>query len=162
MKTDELQYDFTGLHNFVRLMDSANRFVVKVGIFGNKSPRGSVDGKKQTLTNAELGLIHELGSIARHIAPRSFLRMPLSLKAKEIQEKAFIGAPELIRSGNIRKILSNLGKACEIYIQQAFATGGFGNWKDIKQGTKSRKGSDAILIDTAQLRRSITSKVDER
>ena len=162
MKSAELEYDFTGLHNFVRLMDSANRYVVKVGIFGNKSPREAAKGKQQTLTNAELGLIHELGSIARHIPPRSFLRMPISIRSKEIIQKGLIGAPELLKAGNIRKILGNLGKACEIAIQQAFATGGFGNWKDIKLATKKRKDSDSILIDTAQLRRSIASKVDER
>lgn len=173
MKTAELQYDFTGLHNFVRLMDSADKYVVKVGIFGNKNARGAVarspsgkghrvKGTTVTLTNAELGLVHELGSITRGIPARSFLRMPIALKSKEILKAAFIGAPELLRKGNIKAILGNLGKACEVWIQTAFATGGFGNWAPDKTATKNRKGGDSPLIDTGQLRRSVTSKVDEK
>lgn len=173
MKTAELDFDFTGLHNFVRLMDSAGKYVVKVGIFGNKTARGAVDRDKQghgkvrkgsqaTLTNAELGLIHELGSKTRHIPARSFLRMPLSLKSKEILAAAFIGAPELLRKGDIRGILAHLGIACEKWIQTAFATGGFGSWAPDKPATVKRKGSDSPLIDSAQLRRSIASQVAER
>ena len=79
MKTAELEFDFTGLHNFVRFVDSAGKFVVKVGIFGNKTARGITDkrkagksglrkvlkGTKATLTNADLlGMTGQLGTIA--------------------------------------------------------------------------------------------------
>jgi hypothetical protein len=171
-----LQYDFTGLHHFVRLMDSANKFVVKVGIFGNKNARAITaaapagksglrrvtKGSRSTLTNAELGLIHELGSVERGIPQRSFLRMPISMKSKEILADAFKGAPELLRQGNIRMILARLGVACEKMVQLAFATHGFGSWQPNTQQTARRKGSNAPLIDTAQLRRSIASQVAER
>ncbi len=172
-KSAGLEYDFTGLSHFVRLMDTSGQLVVKVGIFGNKNARGItsghqagkaglrkvVKGSKSTLTNAELGLIHELGSVERGIPKRSFLRMPISEKSKEILADAFKGAPELLAKGDIKGILKRLGIACEKWIQTAFATRGFGSWAPDKQETARRKGSNAPLIDTAQLRRSIASQV---
>lgn len=169
----DLKYDFTGLSNFVRLMDTSGQLVVKVGIFGNKNARGItaekkagqtglrkvIKGSKSTLTNAELGLIHELGSFARGIPRRSFLRMPISTKSKEILADAFKGAPELLAKGNIRGILARLGIACEKWIQIAFGTRGFGSWAPDRLATAIRKGSGEPLIDTAQLRRSIASQV---
>lgn len=174
--TPGLQYDMTGLHHFVRLMDTSGKFVVKVGIFGNKNARGIASntkagksglrsvskGTKSTLTNAEIGLVHELGSIERSIPARSFLRMPLSMKSKEILADAFKGAPELLRKGNIRMILARLGIACEKWIQIAFGTRGFGSWMPDLLSTAIRKGSSEPLIDTAQLRRSIASKVEAK
>jgi hypothetical protein len=171
-----LQYDFTGLHHFVRLMDSAGKYVVKVGIFGNKTARSVtsgakpgksgirkvVKGSKSTLTNAELGLIHEFGSADRNIPPRSFLRMPLAVKSKEILSDAFKGAPELLKEGNVRMILARLGIACKKWIQTAFATRGFGAWLPDNLATVLRKGSNSPLIDTAQLRRSIASQVADK
>ncbi len=168
-----VEYDLTGLHHFVRLMDSAGKFVVKVGIFGNKTARGAIERDKKkhahvkkgshvTLTNAELGLIHEMGSKVRHIPARSFLRMPLSVKSKEILADAFKGAPELLRKGQIRMILARLGIACEKWIQIAFATRGFGTWLPDNLDTIRRKGSAEPLIDSGQLRRSVSSQVTER
>ncbi len=91
----DLKYDFTGLNNFVKAMDATGKYVVKVGIFGNKTAREiaaeksakggvrkTIKGSTGTLTNAEVGLIHELGSIERGIPRRSFLRMPLTQKSR--------------------------------------------------------------------------------
>ncbi len=156
-----LKYDFTGLSHFVRLMDTSGKLVVKVGIFGNKNARGNtaqakavttglrkvVKGSLSTLTNAEIGLIHELGSNERNIPKRSFLRMPISVKSKEILADAFKGAPELLAKGQIRTILARLGIACEKWVQIAFATRGFGSWLPDNLSTILRK---------------ISSQVDER
>lgn len=172
----DLKYDFSGLSNFVRLMDTTGKLVVKVGIFGNKNARGItsgsrpgksglrkvIKGSKATLTNAELGLIHELGSVERGIPARSFLRMPIAEKSKEILADAFKGAPALMAEGKIRVILARLGIACEKAVQLAFASRGFGRWAPDKQETVRRKGSNMPLIDTAQLRRSVASQVADK
>lgn len=172
-KSVGLEYDFTGLDNFVKAMDTAGKFVVRVGIFGNKnareiaaaqktgksSIRKTVRGTTSTLTNAELGIIHELGSIERGIPPRSFLRMPLQQRTKEILADATKGAAEMIAKGNILGVLKRLGIACEKQIQLAFATRGFGSWQPDAPATVRKKGSNQPLIDTAQLRRSIASQV---
>lgn len=172
----ELKYDFTGLSHFVRFMDTSGDLVVKVGIFGNKNARAitsgskagesgirkTVKGSRSTLTNAELGLIHELGSVERGIPRRSFLRMPISVRSKEILADAMKGALELMASGNVRGVLKRLGIACEKAVQLAFATRGFGSWQPDQAQTAKRKGSNAPLIDTAQLRRSVASQVDTK
>ena len=154
---------------FVRGLDKS--YVVQVGIFGDKNPRGvaikKVKGKfrskygssEQNLTNADIGAIHEFGSFARHIPARSFLRMPVNTKTKEIIQQASVGAAAMIAAGNIVKVMTRLGIAAENVIQQAFASRGFGTWKPDAKSTERRKGSSAPLIDTAQLRRSIASRV---
>ena len=154
---------------FMRGMDK--HYMVQVGIFGDKNPRGvaikKVKGKLRSkygnqdsgLTNADIGAIHEFGSFTRHIPARSFLRMPINLKTKEIIQQASQGATKLISEGNLMKVMMRLGIAAENAIQQAFASRGFGTWKLDAESTRKRKGSDAPLIDTAQLRRSIASRV---
>ncbi len=152
-----------------------SNFVAKVGIMGSKASEmhqtttgasfkvGSRDVKKVTssgLSNVQLGVIHEFGSHSRNIPARSFLRMPLETKRKELME--FLGsklAVQLIEEGNIKRLLLLLGIKAEAIIQSAFETSGFGTWQANTPETIARKGSSSPLIDTAQLRRSITSKV---
>jgi len=170
-----LKYDFTGLNKFVKSIDTAGQYVVKVGIFGNKNARGAASptpsktgGTRKVfkvptvMTNAEVGLLHEVGSPTQRIPQRSFLRMPLQVKTKEILADASKGAPELLAKGQMKTVLKRLGIACEKWIQMAFATGGFGQWKANAPLTVAIKGSAAPLIDTAQLRRSISSQVSSK
>ncbi len=174
LTSQNLKFDFTGLHNVIRLLDTSGKYVVKVGIFGNKNSRqaagkfsASLKRRKTTKgkaaqTNAEVGFIHEMGSVERGIPQRSFLRMPIAMKSKEIIKATLDGAAELIAKGNIRMLLARLGIACEQQIQLAFGSWGFGKWPANTLTTVLRKGSNSPLIDTAQLRRSIVSKVEEK
>ena len=66
---------------------------------------------------------------------------------KVIIKKGVIGALEL------------LGAYALDSIHLAFETGGFGLWQKLKRATIRRKKSSAILIDTAQLRQSITAEI---
>lgn len=129
---------------------------VHVGILGVSAERVSGD----TLNNPSLGAVHEFGSIERNIPSRSFLRMPViqelpaALQAttkdqwhKVIVKKGLLGA------------LGLLGSYALDVIQLAFDTSGFGSWSPLKPRTIRRKGSSAILIDTAQMRQSITAEV---
>ena len=111
------------------------------------------------LTNAEIGAIHEFGQISRKIPQRSFLWMPLKLYLQdEINKKASV-LNRLISVADILKMYETLGIVAENVVQGAFQSGGYGNWQALSPITISRKGSDKILVDTAQLRRSITSRV---
>lgn len=110
-------------------------------------------------TNAEIGLIHEMGSLSLHIPRRSFLEMPLQLKMPNYFN---VFANQLMKSledGNIRPAYVNLGIKGEQIVQLAFASRGFGQWQPNAESTIERKKSSSPLIDTAQLRRSITSDV---
>ena len=163
------------------------KYVARVGVLGQKTNRipmltgesherykarilklrklvkqgyGSFEVKdNEDLTNAEIGLTHEMGSMARHIPRRSFLEMPLSLKMPAYAKTFGAALVKALDEGDIRPAFINLGIKGEQVVQLAFASRGFGNWPGNAPSTIARKGSSSPLIDTAQLRRSITSDV---
>lgn len=144
--------DFKQLDLFVKAIDS--NLVVKVGILGRKA--GRTDGEGQS--NADIGFIHEFGT--SKIPRRSFLRMPLFQYSTDILsmvKKA--GALKKLAAGKTIEVLADLGIACENVILRAFDAAGWGDWAPNAPSTIRRKGSSAPLIDTGQLRRSITSAV---
>lgn len=144
--------DFDGLNNLVKAL--SNNKVVKVGILGNKTNRQ--EGK---LTNAFIGAVNEFGSVSNNIPPRSFLRMPIHRGSEVIIKEAKKGSESLVKDGNMIQVLKSIGVSCIKEIQNAFATRGFGRWPKNAEITKLRKKSSSPLIDTSQLRKSITFKV---
>jgi hypothetical protein len=152
-------FDFSKIKKLVAGLSDQRR--VQVGIFGNKDAR-----QKGGQSNAYIGSIHEFGWPPSHIPKRSFLRMPVVVKGKDIAKEAGQGAEQLLASGKIDLLLKRLGIAAEKFIQEAFVTRGFGTWPPDKDATVRRKGNkkgeDSPLIDTGQLRRSITSRVAEK
>lgn len=129
---------------------------VHVGILGGHAARVSGD----TLTNPELGAVHEFGVVDKNIPARSFLRMPVIQQLPEALAKTNLGLwGRIIAEKGILVALGLLGAYALDTIQLAFETGGFGLWAPLKAYTIRRKGSSAILIDTAQMRQSITAEV---
>lgn len=133
---------------------------IRVGIIG---PLGSVkvmddDNELGKLTMATLGAIHEFGTQDGRIPARSFLHMPIEKKFKEGLSKnpSFKNA---VKELDIEKMNQEAGLTATVVIDDAFASGGFGEWKPLQPETIRRKGSDKILIDTGDLRRSITYEV---
>lgn len=127
---------------------------VRLGILGKQGLRKGVDGP----TNAEIGAAHEFGTTTLPI--RSFLRMPITEKLKSELEQS--GAfdkdtlKEVIQSGSIEAWMKKVGIVGEAIIQEAFATGGFGQWKP---SDMSEKKNHQTLVESQQLRNSITSEV---
>jgi phage gpG-like protein len=150
MKINSVDGDFSKLENILKKLKTKKH--VDVGILGNESYE---DGA----TIAGIGAVHEFGKLDGSIPERSFIRMPIETKQKEIEKSLKPKVQEIMERGDIDRALTLLGIACEGAIQEAFDSGGFGTWKDIDQKTKDRKKSDSILIDTSELRKSITSKV---
>lgn len=154
MKSEILKSDFNKLNEFVKGLQSG--FVVDVGILGKKSARNDTQG----LTNADVGFINEFGT--GKIPKRSFLRMPIFQYSEQILEgvkKA--GALRKLAAGKMIQVLADVGIACEAVIVQSFASAGWGSWPPNRPSTIRRKGSSAPLIDTGQLRRSISSAVTQ-
>ena len=82
------------------------------------------------------------------------------MKQKDIvQALGSYQVQNLFNNGQIKYVYRFLGLYAESFIKQAFSSGGFGRWAPNKPNTIAQKGSDKPLIDTAQLRRSITSDV---
>ncbi len=148
----EVRGDFTRLNRLVKNLRGKN--YVDVGILGDvKEARG------EGLTTASIMAVHEFGSIQRSIPERSWLRMPLETGSRNIESQVAPKIESLLEEGDVKGVFKLLGIACEARIQDAFETGGFGNWPELSDSTIDAKGSDAILIDTGQARQAVTSKV---
>ena len=134
---------------------------VKVGIIGSKA----AVKRKDELTNAQIGFIQEFGKLTGkpRIEPRSFIDMPLKLHLNDkIKEKKSLAKKEFemaLKEGKADEFVRKVGIVAEEVIQEAFETSGWGQWKPNAESTKRRKGSDKPLIDTGELRRSISSEV---
>ena len=149
------------------------KFSTRVGILGDSNSRATIsrsasgkakitkDESLSSMTNAEIGFIHEFGRFGStpRIPQRSFLRMPLMLFLNDAVRELAPKIKVAIDNGNIKSAYALLGIGAEKVIQDGFATGGYGTWEKLSPITIKKKGSSAILIDSAQLRKSIHSTV---
>ena len=148
----EVYGDFSKLDELVKNL--SKNYHVDIGILGK-----SVITEKNGETTAAIGARHEFGVPEENLPERSFIRMPLETGQSEIEQKLEPKIKELLATGNIKGIFKLIGVFGEARIQEAFETGGFGSWPDLSEITKLMKGSDAILIDTGNMRKSIASEV---
>lgn len=164
--------DFRGLDRLVKTLGDGH--VVRIGILQNKTNRNEA-GKARSLkaggghridtsshseiTNAEIGAVQEFGSISKGIPKRSWLRMPIFQNAKNIISDAAKILPKAVETGSMIPVLRIIGISAQAQIQKGFDSRGFGRWKPNAAATIAAKRSSAPLIDTAQLRRAVTSAV---
>lgn len=146
-------FDTKNLDKFIKAMkDELPR--IYVGIMGAKTTRSSAG-----INNATVGLMHEVGT--EHLPVRSFLRVPIAthLKSKMASSGAFDkdALAEVIRSKSVVPWLKKVGIIAEAIVAEGFASGGYGQWPAWKPGYKNNTGM--LLVDTQQLRNSITSEV---
>jgi hypothetical protein len=137
----EVTLDNTKLEDIIKNLKETKSYI-KVGILGDS-------------TEATIGATHEFGSIKKKTPARSFLRVPIE---NHLAEKAQNIELDLRK---IKSYLSKLGTVAAAVVQEAFDTGGDGQWLPNSDETIRRKGSDRPLIDTGALRRTITFKVME-
>lgn len=160
MKSKILKNDFSKLNRFVK--DFATDMNVRVGVLRRKSSRTQGPAGSD---NAALGLIHEKGSETRGIPARSWLLMPIRKNSKKILAATTKGAEQLLAEGRKKEVLKRMGIEAERNIMQAFETSGFGTWPPLKDPTrrgKNKKGGGHPLVDTGQLKRSVSSDVEAR
>ncbi len=126
----------------------------RVGILGTTTRR---DGN----SNAFIGACHEFGTST--IPQRSFLRMPISEKLPGALEASGAFSEqsinEIIQSGSLVPWVQKIAILGERIVLDAFHTSGFGRWAPLKPETMERKRVKQILVETQQLRNSITSEV---
>ncbi len=150
--------DFSKLEKLVENL--GKQFYTDIGILGEGGY--TEDGG---ITLAGLGAVHEFGTdkAGRNrntkIPERSFIRVPLETGQDDIEKSVAPKLQKLLEAGDIKGIFELIGIAGEARVQEAFETGGFGLWEDIKEATKDAKGSDAILINIGTLRQAVTSRV---
>lgn len=137
----------------------------QVGLLGETAQRPQEFGEDQPLTNPEIGIRHEFGSPGEGIPQRSFLRMPLFSKLPAAIEKLGRDAwRKAIFEQGIVMALAQLAVLGEGVVMDAFATGGFGTWKPLSPRTIifRRNKSNTILVDTAEMRQAVTSRVIDK
>lgn len=146
------------------------RYAARVGVLGakaegrketikSKSGKHIKGSKSSSMTNAEIGLIHEKGSLSKHIPRRSFLEMPLTTQLPKFMSKLGKKLMATISEENLKSSYKELAIIGEGIVLRAFGSSGFGSWAPNAPSTIASKGSSRPLIDTAQLRQSISSKV---
>ncbi len=187
MNAGEIKLDMGKLEALNRsIQDDAGTYV-KVGVLGASAVRGKGQTGNQRwkstakwsrgltvqnaagkvikigpgyLTNAQIGAIHEFGSVNHSIPERSILRMPiLSRLSDELKKTPLKDWEDYLIKFGLKGLLRAIGQSAVGVIQDAFHTGGFGRWAKLKPATVKRKGSTEILVETTQLRRSITFAV---
>lgn len=135
----------------------------RVGILGGKAVRNAQGGNK-TPSNAEVGAVHEYGAPARGIPARSFLREPISDNLdKEIEKSGALDKEvlkQVIKDGSTLPWMKKIAVLAEGIVAEAFDSGGFGKWKQWKNPNYTNNAGQ-LLVDTKQLRDSITSEVKE-
>lgn len=128
----------------------------RVGILGSTASRGGGGP-----TNAEIGAVHEFGNSTHPV--RSFLRMPLTtFLGKQVEKSGMFSkdiADEMIKKQSVVPVLEKVAVIAEGIVLEAFDTGGFGTWAPWAPGYMNNGGQ--LLVDTHQLRDSITSEVKD-
>lgn len=142
---------------------------VKVGILDNKG--GSAQASDSTITVSELAAIHEFG--LGRVPERSFIRsyfdlasqeligMASKLMAQAIANVAKTGVP--MSEATQHAILSKLGMYASGKIKERIGKGEIEpelDPKTIAKKTRNGKAGNIPLIDTGQLRSSITYEVE--
>lgn len=127
-------------------------YVTNVGVLGSKDSRDKN-------SNATIGLQHEFGVASKNLPMRSWLRMPLNEKLPEELKNIGKDTMKALTDTDVENLFAKIGIKAEAIIQEAFDTGGFGKWSPLSAKTIESKGFDKKLIETTQLRRSVSSEV---
>lgn len=150
---DDVQINLKGLEQLEKAL-KAKSPRIRVGILGDGAPRD--DG----LTNADVGAIHEFGTSSSPV--RSFLRMPLTMLLEKSLEGSGAFTPatlaNVVKDGSLVPWCRLVAVTAEGLVADAFDTGGFGIWPP---SDMRRKTVHQTLVETQQLRNSITSEVKE-
>lgn len=171
MATSNVRMDIKKMEDLIENLKQ--KATIEIGVFQSKNAR-----KEQGMTNAVLAGIHELGSPEHNIPSRSFLKIPLADHRQDIINVFKGKADEFLKKSTLLNLYKLVGIKGEKIVDGAFQSGGYGKWAPLKYSTllgkfkgnlKTRKGKlaqiyagqvgQAILIRTAQLRRSVSSRV---
>lgn len=151
--------DFKNLDKLIKALKGKVP-VAKVGILGSHAVRTAEEKKEMGPNNAEVGATHEFGT--SKLPQRSFLRVPITENLQKYLEKS--GALDknvilqAIKDNSLFTFVKKLGAIGEAISLDSFDSGGFGKWKPSNMEFKKNKQT---LVETQQLRNSISSEVKE-
>lgn len=152
--------DQTG--KIAKALGSHSQSGVLVGI--PEAETGRTDGgeSKGPINNATLAYIHENGSERANIPPRRFMLPGINkVKAEIARHLSSAGAAAIEGDeGAVDREFNKAGQTAVNSIRGMFVDN---DWKKVSEKTQKRKGEDKTqtLIDTGQLRKSITYVVEK-
>lgn len=158
----DIDFNIRGLEQFLKALKRKPP-TVRVGILSN-SPRRPKGAGKGSPTNAEIGAVHEFGAPARNIPQRSFLRGPIADRLDKELSKSGAFDPDalgdVLKQGSMTPWAKKVAVVAESIVIGAFDSKGYGKWAPWKDPGYTNEGG-TLLIDTGQLRDSITSDVTD-
>lgn len=139
---------------------------VLIGILGEKASKSHKDS---SLSNVQIGEIHEFGAPNAGIPERSFLRQAMDSNPDEVLGRLINAYSKVSQGKDPKKEMRLVGEFCRGLVLEQFKKSGDPAWEPLDEKTiKARKkGSksnlpDKPLIDTGQLRSSIQSDIRTR
>jgi phage gpG-like protein len=143
------------LKQVMKRAEQLNRIQLVVGIPSDENSRKESTG----ITNAELGVIHEFGAPEKGIPERSFMRSTASEEAENFGKLSKSRVAEFLKGQkSAHDAFADVGAYLQGKIVEKITDGDF---VTNKEETVKRKKSSKPLIDTGQLRASITYEVRE-
>lgn len=153
---DTIEFNPKGLNRIIKALKGPLP-TVRVGILGTKTQRNDTNQ-----TNATIGACHEFGTT--NMVARSWLRIPLIENLQSYLEKSRAldkdTLVKMVNTGSIKEWMAKIGIVAEAVISDGFSTSGFGKWANWKDPNYHNQANQ-ILVDTQQLRNSISSDVVE-
>ena len=154
------------LKNFTtKMMRELNKHDAKVGLLADEKH------EDDDFSIAELGAVHEFGSLSGDIPKRSFLRLTSEKKAEEMSAFITENEPAIVEAcinGQMKAKLKLIAMKFEEFVHECFETEGWGTWDKLEKATliarerkrfKEGQGGVMILQDTGALERSINHEV---
>lgn len=146
-----------GADALARWMRDAGRKSVRVGVLSD-SPKEEKDGATGALSLIEVAAVHEFGAPSANVPQRSFIRATADAQAGEIQRlEEVLGAQVIDGILTEDKALGLLGSKVAAMMQARITSN---IPPPLKAETVDRKGSSVALVDTGQLKASITFAVE--
>ena len=144
------------LKQVMKRAEQLNQLQLVVGIPNDETSRED----SGEITNAELGVIHEWGAPEKGIPERSFMRSTMSEERENLGRLSKTQIA-LCLEGNTspHDVFATIGAYLQGKIVDKITDGEF---VPNNENTVKRKGSSKPLIDTGQLRASITYEVREK
>ncbi|MWN31012.1 MULTISPECIES: hypothetical protein [unclassified Gilliamella] len=143
------------LKEVMKRAEQLNRIQLVVGIPSDENSRK----ESASITNAELGVIHEFGVPEKGIPERSFMRSTASEEAENLGRLGNARIAECLKGQkSAHDAFADVGAYLQGKIVEKITDGDF---VANKEETAKRKKSSKPLIDTGQLRASITYEVRE-
>lgn len=153
----DVEFKIDGLEKILKALKGKPP-IARVGILGKSAAR-----EGGGINNATIGAAHEFGT--SNLPIRSFLRVPIADNLQKQLEKS--GAfkedalKDVLKQKTLKPWVDKMAIVAEGIVTDAFDTGGFGKWPALNPATMERKKVKMILVESQQLRDSITSEVKE-